>query len=98
MKKKTATKAARFITQLMQVGIEKLTDDIFESKRPGLDFEALSAEDAEKVFYVGDTLFRYARNGTGYNVIIYADTILLVVIDGASGVVSSVEVDTTLIH
>lgn len=97
MKKKTATRTAHFITELMQVGVMKLADDIFEGQYNDLCFTPLTAEDVQKILYVGDKVFHHGYGHTSYDVMVVADTIILLVSDVKEQIFNSVEIkDSTI--
>lgn len=92
MNKKTASKAGRFIVELVQYGVISFSDDIFEGKCDGLTLTSLSLEDAQKLFYVGDRVFHYWYDHTSYDLLAIADQLILVISDPESQVYNSVDV------
>ena len=91
MKKSIAKRTARFLTELMYLGVMKFSDDIFEGNSK-LNFKALTAEEAQQLFYVGDKVFHYGHKRTAYDVLLVADSIILVVSDIGEQAFNSIEI------
>lgn len=92
MNKCTAHKVGSFIVDLVRLGVAKYTDDIFECNNTGLSFESITAKEAQKLLYVGESVFHYWIDRTSYDLVIVTDKLILLVSDTDNQVFSSLEI------